>query len=896
MSFRWAREMGNAIKALFRSRALASEVNSELEQHIAFMTAENMEKGMSRREARREAIRKFGNVERYKEEARDSWGTRLLLDLFRDLKFGLFLLRKQLGTSSIAVVVLALGIGIAVTIFSFVSAFMWPDLKIPEEEKLFYTEWRNVVDAPRGIAQINVRDFDVFREETSDLAKLVAYQLFEPTLLIDSKNAFAERYPAARVSPDFFSVTKTKPLLGNVITSENFAIRPSELVVISHNVWREQFNEMVTVIGKQLRIDGEVHTVVGVMPEGFEFPAAQQLWIPADWSDSASLSRTESPQLNVIGKLGEGVARLELKTRMDSVAKRLATEYPVSNEKLLSVGVDRYILKFTPRGMEASFKILLFLAFLVLAVACMNAFNIVLGRSAKRSFELTVRNSLGATKFNIVRQVVIDGFLLSVLGGLGGLVLANVVSAYISSILFSITIQNLPYWYQVSIDGTVILFVLGVVVFSTLVSSVIPALRVAKSNSFRMLKDSNRTSSGVFMGRLSRFLVGGQIATSAFIVLASILLKDLGNALVGLSLPFDADKVLLTKIDLNDSQDFKEDVVKEAFFSNLKREMEGLPGVEAFAYSSVKDGMFENRMKFEIEGIEYGKDDLKPWAGPNVLTPNAFDLLGLKLLSGRLINDLDTRETAKVCVIGEAMVEGWFPDRSPIGQRIKFRNGLLKDEWLSVVGIVSKQNLVSHLSNQNAKGGVYLPQAQWPLTRASILIRGGNDPFRWVKPLRESIRKLSPGLAMPGTFVTVQDFVDQERSLLNVFIFLFNCFGGLALLLASVGLYSVIAFFARERWKEYGIRTAIGASGKSLVLEVLKIGRWYVVIGILLGLTAGLGAGKVIQSILNAGNYPIALPQILATLAAVLVFSFAAMCFPAWRASKVDPMLALRAD
>ena len=220
----------------------------------------------------------------------------------------------------------------------------------------------------------------------------------------------------------------------------------------------------------------------------------------------------------------------------------------------------------------------------------------------------------------------------------------------------------------------------------------------------------------------------------------------------------------------------------------------------------------------------------------------------------------------------------------------------MKGEWIKIVGVVSKQNLQASLQLENAKGGVYLPHTQWPMSTVSILAHGGSDPFVWIDPIRKGIRKFAPGLAVPSVFVTVQEFLDQERSLFYIFVKLFTSFGFLALAIASVGLYCVISFYARERWKEYGIRTAMGASAITLVREVFKLGRWYVGVGLLLGFAGSLAVGKALQIMVRMENYPINLPQTLLCLLAVLVFSFFAMGFPAWRASKVDPMLALRTD
>lgn len=820
------------------------------------------------------------------------------MSIATDFKFSCRLLRKNLSTTIMGMVVISVGIGVSATMFAFVNGTLWSEIDIPKSDQLVSISWSEGSGGRSGQLKIDGRDYKAIENNVEGLERIATYREFSPTIHQEIGETHAERYRGVRVSPGFFGIASKQPILGSIPDWGSQSAAASQSLVISHKAWEEQFSSSKTVIGESVQVDGIPYEVAGVMPEGFNFPMSTNVWIRENWVNDSSIPRMEIPNFSVIGIMKQGLTMEKLEAELAGKTSSLTREILDTNSSPLVPVVKVFSQSMLNRFFIATLTMLLILGLLVLAVACINVFNIILARTANRMFELTLRSSLGSTRSSIVRQVLLDGFLISISGAGIGMLIAYISSSLLWSWITSLSFAR-PYWWHIALDERTLAFIVAAVVLCSLGSSIIPALRASRTNSYNTLKASDQRSTGSFVGSLSRFLVGAQITVSfCLLVVGTLLVIPLKEA-TGVDLPINADEILIAPLNLEQNKSFVTPEQILGFFEKLEDKIEAVPGVEKAYLASPRNGMFsEKNYHFQEFGTEYADEQSMPMAGLSVVSQDAFDTLGLKSISGRTFNSLDTVNTQKICVLSYAVVERDFGNESPIGKRISVKNSFLNtDEWLTIVGVVSKQNAGYHLIDWSRSAGIYVPHKQWPISKISILIKGGKDPYQWVEPLRNSISEIAPTLAMPTTCLSIQKRLDEENSLFVLVIYLLISFGIAGTFKALVGLYAIISIYIKERKREIGVRIALGAKSSNILEHVFRESRWYVGVGVAMGLLCGLGLFKLLMGGLNfPSDYEVPVLPLLCISLGVIGFCAIAIGVPAWRASRLDPLNALRSQ
>jgi predicted permease len=558
-------------------------------------------------------------------------------------------------------------------------------------------------------------------------------------------------------------------------------------------------------------------------------------------------------------------------------------------------------------GINGSFEMLcyalLFCSILVLAVASANVFNLVMTRVATRTSELSIRNALGARRAHIVMQVIIDGLILTLLGALGGTLIAG-WSLKLIWAKFSLQ-QHVPYWWHMDMDAKVLGFVVAIIVLSALASSLVPGLRASRTSVAENLKDDSRTSSGLFIGALSKVILGFQVTMTGVLAFVSVMMLLVWVHMKSRELIFDPTSILNAGVRF--AQDAEDPSAALRTRVALRERLLSLPGVEAAAYSTIEGGGAipdEGTWgivlsQIEIEGEVYDRDEAKPRVVMQIISEGFDDVFGIQPILGRSFSRLDTMDAQLVCMVNKAFVDYYWPNEDPIGKRIKLLAGESENVFKTVVGILPNLRPKPMPGDDLVEKGyikLYLPFSQREGDRGgNVLIRTSGDPHRLVEPMRRALRDLDPTLAFHSRILTLQELIDRNMVSMDLVFAMFGVFGASSLVLGVVGLYAIMSFTTRQRFREFGIRMALGATSKEIMITVVKRGSLLLLIGGVLGVGAGHAVSMVLKSTIDVHELPLGYtyPIVIAILTLATVLS---MGIPAWRASRISPNQALRVD
>ncbi len=796
-----------------------------------------------------------------------------------------------------AISVMSVGLGLVVMMFTLVNGFMWSDVGLSKKETLYHLEWERIEGVRMRVEAISVHDYKIFREESKTFEHLIGYNTNRPSFAVPNSEVFPDRYDGARVSYNFFDALNMPPQLGRGFTKEDVAEGADRVAIISHFLWQEQLGGNTDVIGKQVLINGDAHTIVGIMPLGFAFPERQDMWLPTEWPESIGRDRNRSPYLEVIGYLRSGYSLDQAQTELNTISERIATSFPDTNADKTRIDFKTYNDEVLGRDSVQILYLMLFCAFLVLLISCANVSNLIMARASRRLHELAIRNAVGASRKQLLGQVVLDGFMISIVGSLFGLLIARWGCDWMWQMLID---NNLPYWWHLNFDIKVVSFVLGAAILATLVSSIIPALRASRIDNFDILKDDSRTSSSLFIGKLSKLLTSFQIALSGALLLTALSMILITHYITNRPLPYEPERILTARIQLNAGGGFPENSDVKQFYDNLKRNLDGQDGIDAIGFTTAFNGMGAMRRRFEIEGIVYDqdRDDARPLTMINAITDGFMDVFKLELLEGRAFQLTDTADTQKVCLVNKSFDQSFFPQESALGKRILIKgNGFNEYGWVTVVGVVPDLRASPLPGTPRSEiAEIFLPFAQRISRGMSVMITGKGDPHRWIPVARNEIRMLSPVLAPQSPFRTMEEVMDIGQAGLNIVTRMFGIFGLVALFKASVGLYAVISLSARQKKREFGIRMALGANGNRIARMVLQQNYLQVGISLLLGVLLGHAISNFLKGTLDMGNFTYPAFIYFVTVIVILFFNFLASGIPALRTSKIDPIQALRTE
>jgi predicted permease len=802
--------------------------------------------------------------------------------LLRDVRYGVRSLLKSPGVAIVATLALTLGIGLTTTMFSIVYGALMKGLPYPDGDRVMTVTRANPV---RGIqnSALPIQDYFDFKKEQHTLNDLAATT--SGTIFV-SGDEKAERFDGSWITANTFTTLGVRPLLGRDFRSGEDTPQGEKVAIIAYSTWKERYNGDPNILGKTIRVNGSPTTVVGVMPAGFAFPNNDKIWVPLQ-TDPLATKRGEGQFLTVFGKLKPNVSIDQGNVDFQTVAKRLATAYPESNQGFtadLQPFVDNYMGK-EPRQLLLT---MLGAVFFVLLIACANVANLLLDRAAHRTKEVGIRTALGASRSAVVRQFLAEALVLSLAATALGIIVAHFGIDLFNRAIAS---QSVPFFIDIRLHPQVLLFTVAVAALTTLIAGAIPAIQSSRADINEILKDESRGASSFRIGRISKALVVFEIALSCgLLVAAGLMIKSVANMRT-MDTGFSGDRVLTARIGFPSV--YTDTIAQWQFFDQVVDRVAALPGVEAASISSglpaARQGFGGNA--FAIEGQRYLKDTDFPVTRQASITPDFFRTLGIRTLQGRVFNSSDRTGGLMVAIATKSFVDKYFKGVDPIGRRIRIGRDP-SAPWLTIVGVV--ESIFTGQQEEPMQPTIFQPFAQARVNFVYVAAKASGDPLALARPVRDAVAALNPDIPLYWV-QTLDEAASQALWFVRVFGTMFMLFGFVALFLASVGLYAVMSFSVSRRTREVGIRMALGAQGSHVVRMIFGQG----LLQLTVGTVVGLGLAFAISSVMSVVLFQVQPhdPLIFGGVAAVLVtVGLLACLIPAKRATLVDPLVALRSD
>lgn len=872
------------LQALFRKDSMSAEMAAEMEHHLELLAERFRASGMAPAEARHAAEREFGNVGCIQQEAREQRSWRWLDELLADVRFAMRMLRKHPGFTIASVLTLALGIGFVTTLYTMINGVAFGQLPFEDQQRIVS------IDVPAA-------QFDEYARRQQSCETLAFVQPGSANL---RAGAYVSRYGSATVSVNFLDVLRAKPAMGRGFLAEDGVAGAPRTVLIGYTVWEREFARG-DVTGREVRVNGESHTVIGVMPEHFGFPFNQEVWLPR---------RADEPIAGgmVIGRLLPNVSRRQASEQFTMLARTLNPAGATGSfnwdadakAKEGGNGVPAVeVVPFAERSVKDALRIMLSAilgaTFLVLLLACANVANLVLARAIDRKKEMALRAALGASRGRLIRQMLTESVVVAVLGALAGLGVASWSTQAVWAYMMKerpLT-GGAPFWINFDVDGRVFAFVAVVALLASVLTGLVPALQASRVDLNDALKDG--AGGGLRVSRFTRFLVNAQMAFSVCLVTVAGLFVTVLIAFNHKTLPYDPTTIFTARVSL-DERRYDDAAVRTRFLEELERRLQASSGVAGVALDSSESLRLSRNPRIELEGVTYARDQDRPTCVMESVSAGFMDGFGVGLLSGRSFGSGDTAGAPAVAVVNSAFAARLSGGRDVVGRRLRLAStGSATTAWITIVGVVP--DLGSMKAGELSRGAViYRPVAQETDRGMTVLVRGAGDVSRFAKLIRAEIAALDPDLPV-ARLQTVQEIIELERIGMNAFGSLFVVCGLGALLLASVGIYGVISFAVKLRTREFGVRMALGADRRTITRMVFRQGVGQIAIGLGVGVLLAVGASALLSSMFvgfGRSGYDAAIyVGVLALLAAV---AGAALMIPARRAAKVNPMVALRAE
>jgi predicted permease len=801
------------------------------------------------------------------------------LSPFFDLRLAARTLRRSPASAAIAAFALGLGIGLSTLVFSIVQGAMLRGLPLPQPEEIVSLE-RLVSN--RGVMWPTVHDIAAWREGSRAFESIGAYATRLVNLSFASADDAPEQVRGAAVSHEVLELLGVRPVAGRLFTPEDDVEGAPPVVIIGWELWRRRFDGAASAIGSTIRTNGVESVIIGVLPEGFGFPESQRLWLPLR-EDARRYDWASAPSMQATGRLRDGVPIERAKAELDAIFARIALEHPDSHE-----GSTVRLRSFTEFGSQdrAMLYVMMAAVLAVLAIACVNVANLLIGRAIVRTREVGIRTALGASRWRVALPFLAESIVLALAGAAFGVVVALVGLRIFNG---AIQLQDPPFWIRFVIDGQTMAFVAFACGLCALLAGVVPALQAARLSLTDTLRDESRGTSSFRLGRLSRWLVIGEIALSMGLLVAAGLLVRSVLHLDTLDVGVPADEVLTARVSLLGDR-WSDTEAQLRFSSELLPRIAALPSARAAAFSSTLPGVGGGWSRLEIDGEPPTDGPSQIVAANPIVSTGYFELFEAPPVRGRDFAITDNAGAEPVTIVNEAFERRYFDERGALGRRIRI--AAPDAQWLTVVGVVP--DLLESGSQNERPEAYYRPLTQQPIRSLTMSVRAVGDPLMLVPQLRERVHALDPDLPL-SNIATLRTMVKNASFRIGIFGGLFASFGAAALLLASVGLYGVMSFSVGQRRREMGVRMAIGARPADVLRLVLGQGLRQVAIGLGIGIVLAILLARAIAvSLFQVGSSdPLTFIAIIIILLGV---ALVACGLPALRATRIDPIEAFRTE
>ena len=805
--------------------------------------------------------------------------------MIKEIQFALRGLLKRPAFTAIAVLTLALGIGANTAIFSVVNAVLLQPLPLKDPDRLM-TFWHS---APaKGLRHLDLNDalFAYYRERTKTFESLAAYEGGDVAL---TGNGDPEVVPGAAITYNYFNVLGREPLHGRAFTAQEDTPGNNNVVILSYSLWQRRFGGNPNVVGQSITLDSNPTTIVGIMPPDFDFPDPAerpgnsghvQLWVPKGLNPQDASSWNLMP----VGRLKPGATPDDAQKEITALYHAFTGEYGVrpgtsnlgATETTILLPLHQHIVGEVRRPL----LVLLGAIALVLLIACANLTNLLLARAAARTRELAVRQCLGASAFRVARQTLTESLLLSVFGTALGVLIAF----WIVTALKRLVASQIPHVDSIAGDESVLLFTIAIMLVTGVLCGLAPALRAARINLQDAIKEGARGSASGANKRLNNLFVVSQLALSLVLLIGAALFLQSFRNLLSVNPGFHADNVLMARVALPEQKYDKAQVV--SFYEQLRRGVSSVPGVQAVELCQVVPFSGGGGGEpFLVEGV--GQEQEKV-AWLRSTTPGYFDAMGMPVLKGRAFTDSDTETSQPVAIVDERLARMYSPQGDLVGKRLRLGDG----PWLSIVGVVP--NVKNRKLDEEAWPYVYRPYRQWVRRETMLVVRTTVDPTTIAANVRQEVAKLDPELPL-SKVSTIQQAIDRSLVTTRLTNSLLAGFAATALLLALTGIYGVMSLNVANRRSEFGIRLALGAQATNVLRMILAQGLRLAIAGVVVGLAGAFAFTRLLKGLLfgiSASD-----PLTFAVIAIVLVGVALLACWlPARRATKVDPLEALRSE
>ncbi|MEW6732501.1 MAG: ABC transporter permease [Acidobacteriota bacterium] len=865
---------------LFHKARMEQELKEEIDAYLEMLVELKIKEGLNPGEARRLALIELGGKEQVKERVREVRMGYYLETLWQDLRYAARRLRRNPGFTAVSILTLALGIGASTAIFSAVNPILFEPLPYPQAGQVTMI-WDHGLDSSRQ--DITFGSFRELAERNRSFEAIAVMKPWQPTITKP-----AERLDGQSVSASYFQVLGVPPALGRDFDSSEDQLNGAKVVILSNGLWQRRFGGDHTIIGRQIILDDDSYSVIGVMPSGFEnvLASSAELWSLLQYD--MSQDRAWGHHLRMVGRLRPGVATDQARQELNTIAHNPITEFPRPSWASIKQGLMvKSLQDDITEGIKPALLAILGAVILVLMIACVNVTNLLLAHGAQRRGEFAVRAALGAERKRMIQQLLTESLLLAALGGALGMVLAEIgVEA-----LVALSPPGLPRVSAIVLDTTVFAFGLGITTLIGVVVGLIPALYTSRADLNTGLQQSSRRIAGNHQ-LTRRALVVVEIALALILLVsAGLLLRSL-QQLFAIAPGFDASHLLTMQVQTSGHR-FDDDNTTRRFFTQALEAVRRVPGVTMAAFTSqlpLSNDSDKYGVHFESSPTQPSEND--HGAFRYAISPGYLETMHIPLQRGRLLDEHDRSGAPLVALINESYAKREFPGIDPIGQRLRI--GPMDGPFYTIVGVVGDVKQASLAISQ--ADAVYITPEQWHFAdRAmSLVVRTQGDAAALAPVIRDAIWSVDKDQPIVR-LATMDDLLATSAAERRFALILFEAFGIVALVLAATGIYGVLSGSVTERIHEIGVRLALGASRGNILALVVRQGMTLTGLGVVIGLTGAVATTQAIVALLFGISRldPITYLSVIALLVGVSVI---ACSIPAWRAARVDPSITLRAE